>query len=130
MDDHKEVNMIDILINHTFEESCYEDPLEKCLAHFRQNSNIDKSIKEVNAVMYTILWKPEVEPLPVLIFVLVSSIIGPKLDLKLLPDMLKYAFLGDSVTLHMIISLHLDKDQEGKLLDMLSEHKKALGWTM
>ena len=29
MDDYEEVNMIDILINHTFEGSCYEDPLEK-----------------------------------------------------------------------------------------------------
>jgi len=28
MDDHKEVNMIDISVSHTFEESCYEDPLE------------------------------------------------------------------------------------------------------
>jgi len=31
MDDHEEVNMIDMLVSHTFEESCYENPLEKCL---------------------------------------------------------------------------------------------------
>ena len=31
MDDHKEVNIIDVSVSHTFEESCYEDPLEKCL---------------------------------------------------------------------------------------------------
>ena len=37
MDDHEEVNMIDMSISHTFEESCYEDPLEKCLAHFGMN---------------------------------------------------------------------------------------------
>jgi len=71
MDDHEEVNMIDILISHTFEESCYEDPLEKCLAHFEYNFDIDESIEEVNALldsfhlMYTTLWKHKVEPLPV-----------------------------------------------------------------
>jgi len=32
MDDHAEVNMIDISVSHIIEESCYEDPLEKCLA--------------------------------------------------------------------------------------------------
>ena len=63
--------------------------------------------------------------------VLVPSIIeSPKLKLKPLPDTLKYAFLGDSETLLMIISSHLYKDQEGKLLDMLNEHKKVLGWTI
>ena len=41
---------------------------------------------------------------------------------------LKYAFLGDFETLPVIISSHLDKDQEGKLLDVLIEYKKALGW--
>ena len=28
----------------------------------------------------------------------------------------------------VIISSHLDKDQEEKLLDVLEEHKKAIGW--
>ena len=28
----------------------------------------------------------------------------------------------------MIISSHLDKDQEGKLLDVLSEYKEAISW--
>ena len=45
-------------------------------------------------------------------------------------DTLKYAFLGDSEILPEIISSHLDKDQEAKLLDVLSEHKEALGWTI
>ena len=68
---------------------------------------------------------------PVSTSVSVPSIIEPpKLELKLLPDMLKYAFLGDSKTLPIIISSHLDKDQERKLLDVLSEHKKTISWTI
>ena len=30
----------------------------------------------------------------------------------------------------MLISSHLDKDQEGNLLDVLNEHKEAIGWTI
>ena len=61
----------------------------------------------------------------------VPSIIEPsKLELKPFPYTLKYAFLGDSEILPMIISSHLDKDQERKLLDVLSEYKKAIGWTI
>ena len=137
MDYHEEVNMIDMPVSHTFEESCYEDPLEKYLAHFGMNFNIDEFIEEVNAllesvsIMNTNLWKPKVEPLPMSAFVPVPSIIEPpKLELKPLPDTLKYVFLGDYETLHMIISSHLDEDQEGKLLYILSEHKEALGWTI
>ena len=43
--------MIEMSISHTFEESCYEDPLEKCLAHFGQNFDIDESLKELNALL-------------------------------------------------------------------------------
>jgi len=72
-----------------------------------------------------------VEPLPVSTSVPVPSIIEPpKLELKSLTNTLKYAFLGDSKTLHVIISSHLDQDQEGKLLDVLIEHMEVLGWTI
>ena len=47
-----------------------------------------------------------------------------------LPDTLKYVFLGDFKTLPVTISSHLDKDQEGNLLDVLSKHKEALSWTI
>ena len=31
MGDHEDVNIIDVAVNQNFEESCYEDPSEKCL---------------------------------------------------------------------------------------------------
>jgi len=121
--------MIDISVDHTFEESCYKDPLEKCLAYFGQNFDIDESIEEVNAlldsvpVMYNTPWNPKVEPLPVSTSIPVPSIIEPpKLELKALPDTFKYAFLGESETLPTIIFTRLDKDQKRKLLDVLDEH--------
>ena len=117
LDDHEEVNMIDVSVNHIFEESCYEDTLEKYLAHFGMNFDIEESIEEVNTlldsfpIMDTNLWRPNVEPLPLSTFVLVPSIIEPpKLELKPLPDTLKYSFLGESETLLVIIFSTLDKD--------------------
>jgi len=129
--------MIDVLVNHTFEDSCYEDPLDKCLAHFGINFDIEESIEEVSAllnfvhIMDTNLWRPKIEPFPLPTSVPLPSIVEPpKLEIKLLPDTLKYAFLGESETLTVIISSHLDKDQEEKLLDVLREHKEAIGWTI
>ena len=41
-----------------------------------------------------------------------------------------YAFLGKESTLPVIISSSLNDKQKGKLLDVLKEHKGALGWTI
>jgi len=97
------------------------------------NFDIEETIEEVNTlldfvpIMDTSIWRPKVEPLPLSTYVPVPSIVEPpKLELKSLPDTLKYTFLGESKTLHVIIS-HLDKDQEEKLLDVPEEHKEAIG---
>jgi len=137
MDDHVVVNMINVPVNHTFQEPCYEDLLEKCLVHFGMNFDIEESIEEVNAlldfvpIMDTNLWRRKVEPLPLSTSVPISSIVEPpKLELKPIPSTLKYAFLEESETLSIIISSHLDKSQEEKMLDILGEHREAIGWTI
>ena len=101
------------------------------------NFDIEEFIEEINAlldyvpIIDTNLWRPKVEPSPLSTSVPIPSIVEPpKLELKSLPDTLKYAFLGESETLPVIISSHLDKDQEEKLLDVLEEHKEAIGWTI
>ncbi|XP_070020829.1 uncharacterized protein [Nicotiana sylvestris] len=53
-----------------------------------------------------------------------------KLELKPLPSHLHYAYLGSSDTLPVIISSDLSELQEEKLLRVLREHKRAIGWTM
>ncbi|XP_070015426.1 uncharacterized protein [Nicotiana sylvestris] len=55
---------------------------------------------------------------------------APKLELKLLPSHLHYAYLGSSEKLPVIISADLSELQEEKLLRVLREHKRAIGWTM
>jgi hypothetical protein len=116
-----------------------EDPLEACLAHFGfEDFDTDQYIDEVHELLETAAsadfhpWRLPKEPLP-----LTSSTppvpsleSPPKLELKPLPDKLKYAFLGANETLPVIIASNLQKDQEDNLLEVLKEHKEAIGWTV
>jgi hypothetical protein len=59
-----------------------------------------------------------------------SILQAPKLELKLLPDNLKYVFIGNNNTLPVIIAKGLISAQEEKLVKLLSDHKAAIGWTL
>ncbi|CAM8877604.1 unnamed protein product [Rhodiola kirilowii] len=59
-----------------------------------------------------------------------STMQAPKLELKPLPEHLKYAFLGENNTLPVIIKNGLETDQERRLIEVLSSHKLAIGWTL
>ncbi|CAN6697897.1 unnamed protein product [Malus baccata var. baccata] len=59
-----------------------------------------------------------------------SVIQAPVLELKPLPDHLKYVFLGDNETLPVIVSSSLTAIEEEKLIRVLKEHKTAIGWTL
>ncbi len=59
-----------------------------------------------------------------------SIVQAPKVELKTLPEHLKYAFLGENETLPVIISNKLTEEQEDKLVAVLKENKEALGWTL
>ncbi|KAL6506252.1 hypothetical protein OROGR_024433 [Orobanche gracilis] len=53
-----------------------------------------------------------------------------KIELNPLPESLKYAFLGPSETLPVIIASDLDEEREDKLINVHKEHKEAIGWTI
>ena len=59
-----------------------------------------------------------------------SIVQPPDLELKPLPSHLKYPYLLEGEKLPVIISSKLNLDQERKLLELLKEHKRALGWTI
>ncbi|XP_071939268.1 uncharacterized protein [Coffea arabica] len=59
-----------------------------------------------------------------------SIVQAPEVELKPLPEHLKYAFLGEKETLPVIISSKLSPTEEDKLLRVLREHKEAIGWTI
>ncbi|KAL5555317.1 hypothetical protein UlMin_037553 [Ulmus minor] len=54
----------------------------------------------------------------------------PKLELKELPSHLRYAFLEESSYYPVIINSSLNDLEEEKLLRVLREHRKAIGWTI
>ncbi|XP_019051406.1 PREDICTED: uncharacterized protein LOC109113924 [Nelumbo nucifera] len=54
----------------------------------------------------------------------------PTLELKHLPSHLKYVYLRNSSTLLMIISSYLIGLEEEKLIRVLREHKRAIGWSI
>lgn len=77
------------------------------------------------------MWQPRFEALPTdRERPKPSSVETPKVDLKALPQGLRYAFLGQGDTFHVIIFSDLSAEQSKKLIDMLNEHKSALGWTI
>ncbi|KAL0453550.1 UNVERIFIED_CONTAM: Retrovirus-related Pol polyprotein from transposon.6 [Sesamum latifolium] len=59
-----------------------------------------------------------------------SVLQAPKLELKLLPEHLKYIYLGNEETLPAIISSKLSKEHEERLVTLLRKHRTAIGWTL
>ena len=59
-----------------------------------------------------------------------SILQAPELELKPLPDNLKYVFIGDNNTLPVIITSGLTNTQEEKLVKLLCDHKTTIGWTL
>ena len=51
---------------------------------------------------------------------------APRLEQKQLPKHLRYAYLGNSSTIPVIISASLTEAQEEKLFRVLRDHKAAL----
>ncbi|KAL5725417.1 hypothetical protein ACHQM5_008564 [Ranunculus cassubicifolius] len=134
-DDVQEVNMIESVVEDQFLWSSIPDPLEACLTHF-EFFNDESNICEVNALLDsaplldTDKWKARFEELPCGATSLPSSVQFPRLELKPLPSELKYAFLGEADTFHVVISSSLDANQEERLLAVLRNHRDAIGWTI
>ncbi|KAL6553119.1 hypothetical protein OROGR_006961 [Orobanche gracilis] len=55
---------------------------------------------------------------------------APELELKPLPEHLKYVYLGKNETLPVIISAELTPVQEKALIAVLERYKEAIGWTI
>jgi len=55
---------------------------------------------------------------------------SPNLKLKELPTHLRYAYLSENSILPVIVSSYLTGDEKEKLLQVLRDHKTAIGWTI
>ncbi|XP_022889017.1 uncharacterized protein LOC111404442 [Olea europaea var. sylvestris] len=59
-----------------------------------------------------------------------ESNVSSKIELKQLPNHLRYTFLEDNSKSPVIISSSLTRDEEDRLLKVLREHKATLGWSI
>ncbi|RDY05748.1 hypothetical protein CR513_10386, partial [Mucuna pruriens] len=59
-----------------------------------------------------------------------SSSLPPPMELNPLPRHLKYAYLDTQQQLPVIIANNLHQEQEDKLLQVLRQHKKGIGWKL
>ncbi|CAN6560284.1 unnamed protein product [Malus baccata var. baccata] len=116
-----------------------DDPLETIIAQglgTKPNLAVPKEVHAELVAAFESLpqhhGKPS-NPIPILVStntLLPFVIQAPVLELKPLPDHLKYVFLGDEETLPVIASSSLTALEEEKLIRVLKEHKTAIGWTL
>ncbi|RDX75855.1 hypothetical protein CR513_44219, partial [Mucuna pruriens] len=59
-----------------------------------------------------------------------SPLLPPPMELKTLSSHLKYAYLDREQQLPVIIANNLHQEQEDKLLEVLRQHKKEIGWKL
>ena len=116
-----------------------KDPLQSCLTHFDINEfDCDSYTREVNTLLHSpkssilLPWTIKYEPLSDLAKEpLLSSVQSPpQLELKSLTNTLKYVYLGPNNTLPTIIATSLNSDEENQLVDLLKQHKSAIGWSV
>ncbi|KAI5320969.1 hypothetical protein L3X38_040677 [Prunus dulcis] len=106
----KEVYMIETIVQNCFNSS---DPLQFSL------------VQEHNG------WIPKYEELPTVSDETKSSREkAPKCELKPFPVGLKYAFLGEDETYHVVICSKLELLNEGMVLKVLKDYRTAIGWNL
>jgi len=133
-DESEEGDMIETIVEDHIQKGSSTDPLEMCLINsFESNIQLDPEISDICSlldcaqVIENKRWKLKFEELgenedkknEIL-----------KLELKPLPEGLKYAFLGEKQTYPVVIASTLTSEQEDKLIELLKMHKNAIGWTL
>ncbi|XP_021834473.1 uncharacterized protein LOC110774242, partial [Prunus avium] len=130
------VDIVEKAVSEKFKAENPGDPLEACLVHSVTTEHEDPKISEMVYFLEAMKPRPpgrwrEFEELGVATSKPQPSVIAaPTLTLKPLPPHLRYAYLGNSETLPVIIAANLSKLEEEKLLRVLREHKMAIGWTI
>lgn len=119
-----QVDVIDSVVQNVFVETNYDIEQDEKNAIDENSNEGSPSVSfpesfEFNAEITV----PNDKSLP-------SVVQGPKIELKALPEHLKYMYIGDSKTFRVIISKELTAEQEERLIQVLKENKLAIGWTL
>ncbi|CAN6551449.1 unnamed protein product [Malus baccata var. baccata] len=129
------IELIAPIVNANFLENVSANLLKTCIEYPEFNMEGEAAMDVIAALnsspIHAPRWQQAWEPLgPALPHILPSIEQAPALELKLLPEHLKYVFLGESKTLPVIIAADLSNYEEEQLLQVLKEYKTVLGWTI
>ncbi|XP_076942486.1 uncharacterized protein LOC143612366 [Bidens hawaiensis] len=127
--------VIDGLNPHESEDYAIEECAiccRKTVEHILQLQEEEKVLELYAASIGKPPWSQQVERLPDTIDSQLRPSLEspPAVELKELPKHLKYVFLGEGETLPAIIAANLEDEQEKALVEVLKEHKEAIGWTI
>ncbi|XP_022855446.1 uncharacterized protein LOC111376705 [Olea europaea var. sylvestris] len=139
-DDTDTCHRIDFIDSTVIDEKLYiEDPLEQCMMFSSTKDDISSSgeyagSKDLIDCILALESTPVQNNLSQCEDIQKSkksddkeSSESSKIELKQLPDHLRYAFLGDNSAFPVIISSSLTRDEEDRLLKVLRDHKATLG---
>ncbi|XP_057249955.1 uncharacterized protein LOC130591069 [Beta vulgaris subsp. vulgaris] len=113
-------SVLDFSLNADSLEFCLPDNVLKIVVELNELSKLPLNPSNYKPMPLTV---PSTRPLP-------SVVQAPDVELKTLPEHLKYVFLGEKETLPVIISNKLTLEQESKLVEVLKEHSTAIGWSI
>ncbi|XP_070668790.1 uncharacterized protein [Malus domestica] len=136
------IDVFDYFVQDYFNEGVGQDTLEKALVHSITHGNFNYSERIEEELIQTVASLESLSPIRGKCFsyfiylpisnekTLPSVIQAPKLELKPIPEHLKYAFLGEDETLPVIISSQLTAEEGERLIRVLKDHKTAIAWSI
>ncbi|CAL2246946.1 unnamed protein product [Prunus armeniaca] len=136
------IDEFDYSVQHCFNKDVGQENLEKVLEHSITHGTLNYSEHIEEELIQTVAALESLSPIrgkSSSYFISLptsnqktfpSAIQAPKLELKPIPEHLKYAFLGKDETLPVIISSLLTVEEEDKLIRVLKDHKTAIAWSI
>jgi hypothetical protein len=120
--------LIEEIVEEMVNELSNDDHLGDCLTVYRGDMNLDILLEQADAMLDSVTAsETDIEGT---IDTSSSAFEQANRELKPLSDTLKYKYLDPSESLPVIISSDLDESQEQELLNVLREHKEAIGWSI
>ncbi|CAA7041261.1 unnamed protein product [Microthlaspi erraticum] len=105
------------------EETNYRRPVCEVMAVSSIKNSIESSFEQTNSIELGAESKEQAQGDW-------SELKAPKVDLKPLPEGLRYAFLGENSTYPVIVNSDLEPEQLSALLVELRKYRKAIGYTL
>lgn len=122
-DCYDRIDIVDMEAQEYLMSIISNDPLELCLTTTYQGRNLASAIADLEV-------SPEAPELgKVAPEVPLGEPDVPKLELKPLPSTLRYEFLGPNSTYPVIVNAKLNDDEVERLLVIIRNHKRALGYS-